>query len=466
MTMCRAKSFLPSLFLLALAFTVSGCVSGWTTRGRVETTPTHAPAPSQAIDPARVERRIHDLEALVADPGGMDKGQQREARALLKDYRSLLEHLRSPGKEMRTAAVLFDRLGALEERLFHSGRTEPDPVKSVAPILSRKSRHIRDAYLSGDYQTVIQSCSHLESTYGPDALTPEIGILFALALGEEGKTDHAIRMGERVLPEIQGRPGLIQLRSRMVDWQQQEGNPAKARAHYEKLVDDMMEQRIFCDRAERILRKTSPSPSGEEPPSDALPPPAEAAVSGPLEDLLHRVDALIQKEDYHQARLMLIRQRIRYSEGPETVVIDKAMERVDRAEAEARERSRASQETFGVSADQAMGEARRLLEAEDFEGVLAELDQLESRRSEPHPGAAELREQAVSGLIQRERDKAAKQFLLARNAPPKERGEHLRISHQTLRELLDRFPEASLAPKIRSNLATVKKEMERLGVSP
>ncbi len=468
MTMGSPKSLLLSVVFLALTFTTTGCVSDWTRRSRVETTPAPPPAaPSQAIDPGRVEQRIQDLEALVDDPGDLDEGQQSEARALLKDYRKVLDDLGSPGKEARTAAILFDRLGALEERLFRSGRTEPVPVKTAVPLLSRKSGRIRDAYLAGDYNTVIQYCSDLESTYGPDALTPDIKILFALALGEEGKTEDAIRMGERVLPEIRGRPGLIQLRSRMVDWQQQEGNSKKARAHYEKLVDEMMEQRVFCDRAERLLRDSSPSPRREERPSDILSsPPAEAAVSGPLDDLLHRVDVLIQEKDYHKARLLLIRQRIRYSEGPEIVAIDQAMERVDRAEAKARERSGMSGERFGTDADEVLGEARRLLEAEDFEGALNELDQLEAQRSEPPPDAEELRDQAVSRLIQRERDKAAKQFLLARNAPPEERAAHLRTSHQTLSDLLNRFPEASLAPKIRSNLATVKKEMERIGVSP
>jgi hypothetical protein len=457
---------------LFLAFTVSGCAPGWPTRDRVPTPPPReADAPPPAgIEPARVEERIHRLRALLEADQPMGETRRREAETLLDAYRRVLQALRSRDTrdDARASAVLFDRLESLETRYFDAGSPAAAPMDGGPSLLSSKRRRIRDAYLSGDYRSVVRACADLENRYGSEVLTPETGLLLAIALAETGKTAEAIRVGERILPELEGRPGLVELRRRMVSWHLEAGNPRRARAQHEKLVDDVMERRRLLEQAGRAMGAPSPlDRPADRPRPPRTTPPQEAAPSGPLADLLHRVDVLIREKDYDQARLLLIRQRLRSPHESEIEAIDRALERVDRAEAEEPARQAASVASPGEEADRALEAVRRRLEAEDFEGALDELDRLEAAGAENRAGIAALRERAASRFIQERREAAAEQFLMARNAQDLEaKASHLRSSRRILNGLLERFPEASLAPKIRSNLETVVKEMERIGAAP
>lgn len=451
--------------LLVLALAGAGCVSGWPTRSRVSGSPGSQPA-TPAIEPARVEQRIQQLEASLGDPDqDLDPARRQEARALLEDYRSIVKDLESPDGDHRAVAVLFDRLGSMQERLLEPTLPKPVLKESVVRPLAQGWKRVHEAYISGDHQAVVATCRDLQEAYGSNALPPDVGVLLALSLGQTGETLEAVRIGERVLEETQGRPGPVRLRSRMVDWYRHLGNPQQARRHHEKLVDAVTEERALAHRAERALGIAAAPPPREGPRGGAWAAPAEAAAS-PLDDLLLRVDALLQEREYDQARLLLIRQSIRYPDDPEAATIREALERVDRIESEEPEGRRVHLQGQGPEGETGgiLDEARDRLAAEDFEGALDALNRL---GPEARDEAAGLREQAVSGLIQQERDKAAKWFLLARNArEPEERKAHLRTCHRTLKNLLERFPDAPMATRIRSNLGTVTAEMERHGVSP
>ncbi len=453
---------------LLFAFFLSGCVPGWPTRTQVAAPPgpsQEIPSPKALIDPVSVEERIQTLEKILARKDALDADRREEAKALMEDYRIILKELRTPGAPSGGAgatSILFERLGALEARYFETEQIETGPPAPIMLLPAPKERRVRDAYLSGDYEGVIQTCLDLESTYGPEALTPQSGLIFAMALAESGKISKAIRTGERVIPELVGRPDLMHLRSRMVDWYLRQGNSRQAREHYEKLVDEIQERRSILELAEMALE-----PSVTQPPPDQRPDPLweETAdeESGPLADLLHRVDTLIQAQEFDQARMLLVRQRIRYPEGTQTAAIDRAMDRVDRAEAALDRKTPAAPVQPRVS--EALDEARDLMEAEDYEKALARLEGLRGSPDETDPQVETLRRKAESELVRAGREEAAKLFLMARNAQSsKEKEAHLRASHSLLSELLERFPESSLAPRIRNNLNTVEEEMTLIGL--
>jgi tetratricopeptide (TPR) repeat protein len=416
-----------------------------------------------------VEKRIENLESLLRAEARLDEDRRREAETLLEGYRRVLHLLRSPGSKDgdRASAVLFERLGSLEERFFEPLTPSEGSVEAALSLLSEKRELIRDAHLAGDHRAVVRACTGLEEAYGPDALTPETGLLFAVALAETGRTAEAIRVGERILPELEGRPGLVELRRRMVSWHLEAGNRAEARALREKLVDDVMERQRLLLQAERALGIPGAVARPAALPRPAGAPPAETSeLSGPLADLIHRVNALVREKSYDQARLLLIRQRIRYTGESELEVIDRALDRVDRAEAADPERPPVAGTAAGES-DRNLETARRRMEAEDFEGALDALNRLEEAGSEAGPEVAALRQQAASQFVQQRREAAARRFLMARNAQnPEEKASHLLASRRILKGLLERFPDAVLAPRIRSNLETVEEEMKRAGIPP
>ncbi len=469
MTLGRPMGLL-SCAAMIFVFFLSGCMPGGPTRTQVSTAPkpsSEIRPPETPIDPDRVEERIQALETILAREDDLDTERREEARALLEDYRLVLKELRSPGPSpegIGTTEILFERLGALEARYFQTGRVEAGPAGPVVPLPAQKEKRVREAYLSGDYEGVIQACLDLENVYGPEAVTPQTGLLFAMALAESGKISEAIRTGERVLPELVGRPGLVHLRSRLVDWHLSQGNSRQARDHYERLVDEIQERKSILDLAEMALE-----PSEDYAPPDRRPdaPPEEdrgEQDSGPLADLLHRVNTLVQAKDFDRARMLLVRQRIRYPEGTETAAIDRAMDRVDRAEA-ALDRRTPSPSPVQPHVDEALDEAREFMEAEDYEKALARLEGLRRSPDGTNPRVKALRQRAESEFVRSGREKAAKLFLMARNAESsKEKETHLRASHSLLSELLERFPESTLAPKIRSNLDTVEEEMARIGL--
>lgn len=467
MTLGRPMAFI-TLASLLFAFFLSGCGPGWPTRTRVAAPPGPFPEirpPKTLIDPDSVEERIQTLETILAREEALDADRREEAKALLEDYRIILKELRTPGAPSRgvgATAILFERLGALEARYFETEQIGTGPPAPIMLLPAPKERRLRDTYLSGDYEGVIQTCLDLESTYGPEALTPQTELIFAMALAESGKIREAIRTGERVIPELVGRPDLIHLRSRMVDWYLRQGNSRQAREHYEKLVDEIQERRSILELVEMALEPSvTHAPPDQSP--DALLEETVDEDSGPLADLLHRVDTLMQAQEFDQARMLLVRQRIRYPEGTQTAAIDRAMDRVDRAEAALDRRTPAVPVQPRVS--EALDEARDLMEAEDYENALARLEGLRGSPDETDPQVEALRLRAESELVRSGREEAAKLFLMARNAQSsKEKETHLRASHRLLSELLERFPESSLAPRIRNNLNTVEEEMKRIGL--
>lgn len=449
---------------------LSACASISPTRSRVPVPPGTSPeirSPDRSIDPSSVEKRIDYLKSIIDDEDRVpDAEHSTLARALLKDYRRILEQLRSPASspgEPSTEEILFERLGIIEARFFEAGPLKTTALLPMVVVSVQKEERVFDAYGSGDYAGVIRVCRDLENTYGPEVLSPEASVLLAVSLAETGKTREAVRLGERLLPELKDRPGLFNLRGRMVDWHLRQGNSMRAREHYHQLLDDMQKRGVILETAARALEPAAASISPDlrdQTPTEKL----GDEYSGPFGDLLHRVDTLIQARAFDQARLLLVRQRIRYPEGAETAAIDQAMDRVDRAEAVHQTRT-PDWPPLQPQVSEALEEAEGLMEAEEYESALAGLEVLQDSLHEADPRVENLRQKAESELVRSNRERAAKLFLMARNARnTEEKADHLRASQGLLRKLLDRFPDSALAPTIRSNLDTVEEEMERMGL--
>jgi hypothetical protein len=116
--------------------------------------------------------------------------------------------------------------------------------------------------------------------------------------------------------------------------------------------------------------------------------------------------------------------------------------------------------------EQGLSHAKQLVEAEKFEEAIASIDTLGAEGSVSEASRA-LLDEAVAGIVNRERNRAAKAFYAAKQTDDPARKEaYLRTSHDILKQLLDKYPSSTLTSKIKSNFETVKSEMAKLGLKP
>lgn len=116
--------------------------------------------------------------------------------------------------------------------------------------------------------------------------------------------------------------------------------------------------------------------------------------------------------------------------------------------------------------EQGLSRAKQLVEAEKFEEAIAAIDTLGTEGSVSEASRA-LMDEAVAGIVNQERNRAAKAFYAAKQTDdPAKKEAYLRTSHDILKKLLDKYHSSILISKIKSNFETVKSEMAKLGLQP
>jgi outer membrane protein assembly factor BamD (BamD/ComL family) len=154
-------------------------------------------------------------------------------------------------------------------------------------------------------------------------------------------------------------------------------------------------------------------------------------------------------------------------------LIDQALKSVELAEQKAQERPKtevAAKEERPSSADvqkELQREAEKqdnlklalaLIRSEKYEDAMAKLD--ESPSSDPE--VKELKNMVVEKIINRERNKAAKLFLTARNTKdPAKKEELLNSSYNILKAVADKYPASPLIPKVQDHMNQVTKELAK-----
>ena len=356
--------------------------------------------------------------------------------------------------------ILFSNLSRLDEKYFSKKKPDDQLYSKVINLYSLKRKKILDTYLSGDYQGVINDCVELEAAFGPDSLTPEIGLLFAVSLAKKDMLSEALNIGEKIIRELEGRPDLIHLRANIIEWQLDMGNREKALQLYEKLMDNL-------DERESIFNRVRQRVTGEEErivqrkrilPKDYSSNEAELQEPNLMEKILMEVDRLVQKHAFAEAKLLLIKQRLRSEEGPEIETIDQALKTVELAEEIYQEG-----ENFTLSRGKETLElATKLIEKEKFEEAIAKLEELENNQDFASE-SKEIKDLAMEKLINRERNRAAKIFLMAKKtSDPVKKEELLISSYNILKTLIEKYPSSSLIKRLNSHLISVGSELDKL----
>ena len=170
------------------------------------------------------------------------------------------------------------------------------------------------------------------------------------------------------------------------------------------------------------------------------------------------MERLVQSREFDKAKLLLIQQKIRSADGPQAESIEQALQSVETAEREFAE----EEERKAALRVESLKAASNLIAAEEYEEAVARLDTL-SREEETDAQARELRSLAVEKIITRERNRAAKLFLMARQTrEPARKQELLRSSHEILKALVDKYPLSPLNQKIKDNMSRIEEELMKL----
>lgn len=206
--------------------------------------------PANAID-----MKIMRLEALLTDKR-LDHRDREIAQKLLTDYRRIRKLSRGKVSDrayQEMIRTLFSDLDMVSEIHLFEDLTDNDTQLAVVNELAIRRDRILAGYTSGDDQDVIAECRELASSFGSDALTPEIGLLFAVSLARQNLTAEALAMGARAIRELEGRPDRVDLRAHLIQWHLDMGDRKKALELYEKLIDDLDERQALLSTARRRI---------------------------------------------------------------------------------------------------------------------------------------------------------------------------------------------------------------------
>ncbi len=184
----------------------------------------------------------------------------------------------------------------------------------------------------------------------------------------------------------------------------------------------------------------------------------ESAVDFNL--LLQKVNDLVQSREYEEATRLLVKAETRTAAGPAREIILRAKEQID-AE---RKIPQTRDDVDGGDTRKIQEKTRNLLEQEKFEEAISQLKNVGGTSPTPREKElARLKARAEAGLINRERNRAAKIFLKAKRiSDPDLKREELSMSRDILTDLILNYPNSSLIPTLEQNLQVVEQTLQGL----
>ena len=456
---------LKTIFLLTCLFTLTllGCLPP---PEKVVIRPQEPTKPSAVLPADLVDKKIAYLSDILKDKT-LNHEDRTMALELLGAYKKIREASQGPVSNYdpkQIIRLLFNQLNQLDEKYFSKKDRDKQPYSDAISIFSFKRRKILDAYLSGDHQGVIDGCIELEAAFGPDSLTPELGLFFALSLAKKGMLKEAVEIGEKIVRELDGKPDLTILRANIIQWQMELGNREKAIKVYDKLTDSMDEMNAIFHLAKRKVTGEGVAAVHHKktPPENLSSRQAVRQDTDPMEKILKEVEILIRRHAFDEAKLLLIKQRLRTQEGPDLETIDQALKTIELAE----ERLRNEEDIRIAQKRETLKMAKRLIEEENYEKAITQLEELKEDQDVGADSKA-LRDLAIERLINRERNRAARFFLQAKKTVnPQKKEELLFSSYNILKGLIEQYPSSNLIDKLNKHLSKVKEELMKLGKNP
>ncbi len=439
---------------------ISGALaSGCITPARQGPSLPETPPAAELISRGDLEMKMAELNQMLGSDR-LDAYQREIALRHLSLYEKIYQgKMDCPG----TLNLVLDHVNDMSDAFLKNSEGGDSLGRRFIQQFSEKRRQILDEYLYENYQGVIDGTIDLETSFGAEALTPEIGLVFAVSLAKKGMLKEALNIASKVLGKLDGKPDRLHLQAYMIDWELGLGKREEALQVYEKLLDDLDERKALFSKAQRHLaiRKRDVAPGLDTPPSGrSMIGEVDAAIIS-FDRLIDEVERLLVEDEYQQAKLLLVRRRVATQDKAEIAFLDQTYKRVEQAETEFRSRFQES-----PLKEDPLKIARGFIDAEEYEKAIESLEVLDTE-GRTSTEAFQLKTLAVEGLISRDRKRAAKLFLLARNTQnPEKKKDYLLSSHAILKHLVEEYPLSPLNKKVKNNIETVEREMDTLGFSP
>jgi len=453
---------LSTLLLIFLGVWVTGCAAP--SKSRVPVAPETVEHSDLLINDTMIDQKIRFMEGILANKDL--SGEDREtAAALLHAYKQLKESASARLAEkdyQRLILSLFRAVSLMDEAYYGEKEAVRYDARAFA-LFAEKRQTIIALYLKRDFKGVLSEALELKNIFGPGALTGEMGLLFALSLAEEGDLKQAIQVGEAIADELDRFPDVMKLRSEMARWQIALGKEDRALRTYERLTDNQDERSALVQEVGQQIRAAE-----KDRPTDR-PDIAESTPGGGSDDLwqeggytmdqlLQKVRSLVQGHAYSRARVLILRERLRLGEGPENELLDRELEKIDQHEAEFQAQKQMRDDPLKETQET----ARQMIEKEDYEAAIDAFTKVEASQ-ELDAESRELKERAVESLINKERNRAAELFLAGKKAgDPSKKKELLDSAYAILKTLIDKYPSSPLNQKLKSHIAIVQNELDRL----
>jgi hypothetical protein len=179
-----------------------------------------------------------------------------------------------------------------------------------------------------------------------------------------------------------------------------------------------------------------------------------------LNALLKEVDSLVRSRNYEGAVGLLSKAEKEAGAGSAREIILRTKEHI---EAE-KETAPVPENSNDMDTRKIGEEAKNLIEEEKFEEAIIRLETIEdSRHESDETQLSRLKDHAVSGLINQERNRAADLFLKSKKIDdPALKREALNASRDILADLILSHPNSSLIRKVKQNLEVVEQALEGL----
>ncbi len=420
------------------------------------------PSPLSVLDD-----NITYLEGVLLDSELNDEDTEM-ARDLLSAYKMLRDYFlrkdTSPNYD-RVIQKLSETLMRLDRNYFLKRDMAGPLYSETITALSEAQDMIRNKFYSGDYLGVVTDTMELKDSFGPGSIPLDIRLFLAVSLAKRGRLEEAAVAGKSILLELKERPDLAFILTHIKDVIRDKCFSGD----YQGVIDDTIELKtVFGPDAISVdigfLLAVALAEMGMK---------EEANILGS-----RLIDEFEAKPDLAFLQSLLIDWQLDL--GNKNLILQIYRELVNHMDEIMKkyqtddvtkgllkdlvdQRIQKEKEARFVYEEKALIWARQLIEEERYEEAIRRINELGDDQDMTLE-MKELKDLAIEGFINQERDRAAAYLLRGRQATdPDKKKEFLLLSYSRLRALIEKYPQSGLVKTLNEDIETVKTELDKLG---